>query len=163
MKLLDSLSGWFADLQPRERLIMTVGAALLIVAAIYMLLLPAMQKNAELEQRYISLSDDIQWLQEQSKVVSSLNNDCTGQTIQSGSKKEVMTKIVRRNQLKLLGLDKVDSNVFALSASGSSPNRMLQFIHQLACQGLALQTLDLRSFTDGKVAYTIDLEVSYVD
>ena len=59
MNLLDNLSGWFADLQPRERLIMAVGAGLLILAAIYMSLLPAMQKNVELEQRHKSLSADI--------------------------------------------------------------------------------------------------------
>ena len=49
MKILNNLSGWIADLQPRERVVVSIGAALLVVAGLYMALLPAMQKNAELD------------------------------------------------------------------------------------------------------------------
>jgi type II secretory pathway component PulM len=163
MKLLNNLSDWFADLQPRERLIIAVGAALLIVAAIYMALLPAMQKNAELVQSHNSLSADIQWLREQSKVVSSLNHGCAGQTIQTGKKKEVITRIVRRNQLKLLGLKQEDPTFYSLSVSGSSPNQVLQLIHKMTCQGLSLETLKLRASSDAKISYVADIEVRYVD
>jgi len=163
MKLLDNLNGWFADLQPRERVIITVGAALLIVAAIYMALLPAMQKNAKLEQRHQSLNEDIEWLREQSKVVSSLNSGCAGQTVQDGNKSEVITRIVRKNQLKLLGLEQSDSSFYSLSVSGASPNRVLQLIHQLTCQGLALEVLEVEASSDKKVAYVADIEVRYVD
>lgn len=163
MKPLDNLSGWFADLQPRERVIITVGAALLIVAAIYMALLPAMQKNTELEQRHQSLNEDLEWLREQSKVVSSLSSGCAGQTVQDGKKNEVITRIVRKNQLKLLGLEQYDSSYYSLSVSGTSPNRMLKLIHQLTCQGLALDTLDVRSSAGVKVSYAADIEVINVD
>ena len=163
MKLLDNLNGWFADLQPRERVIITVGAALLIVAAIYMALLPAMQKNAELEQRHQSLNEDLEWLREQSKVVSSLNSGCAGQTVQDGKKSEVITRIVRKNELKLLGLEQSDSSFYSLSVSGASPNRVLQLIHQLTCQGLALEVLEVEASSDKKVAYVADIEVRYVD
>jgi len=142
MKLLENLSGWFADLQPRERLIMTIGAVLLVIAAIYMALLPAMQKNAELEQRYQSLNDDMQWLREQ---------------------KEVITRIIRRGQLKLLGLNQDDLTFFSFTVSGTSPNRILQMIHQLTCQGLALEFLDIRISTGEKVGYVADIEVINVD
>ena len=46
MKLVETLSGWFADLQPRERLVITLGGGLLVAAALYLALLPAMEKNA---------------------------------------------------------------------------------------------------------------------
>ncbi len=163
MKLLDNLSGWFADRQPRERLIVTLGAALLVVAAIYMALLPAMQKNAELEQRHKSLSQDFQWLRDQSAVVSSLDSSCAGQVIQSGKKKEVISRIVRRNQLKLLVLDQDDLSFFSFTVSGATPNRILQVIHQLTCQGLALESLDVRLSDDAKVGYVADIEVINVD
>lgn len=163
MKLLDSLSGWFADLQPRERLIITVGAALLIIAAIYMSLLPAMQKNAELDKRHASLSEDMQWLREQSEVVGRLNGNCAGQEIQTGKKKEVITRIVRRNQLKLLGFEEDDSSYYSISVSSSNPNRLLQLIYQLSCQGLSVQSLDVRASADSTVSYSADIEVINVD
>jgi type II secretory pathway component PulM len=163
MKLLENLSGWFADLQPRERLIMTIGAVLLVIAAIYMALLPAMQKNTELEQRYQSLNDDMQWLREQSAVVSRLDSSCDGQAIQSGQKKEVITRIVRRGQLKLLGLNQDDLTFFSFTVTGTSPNRILQVIHQLTCQGLALELLDIRLSASEKVGYVADIEVINVD
>jgi len=163
MKLLNSLSEWFADLQPRERLIITVGSVVLIIAAIYMALLPAMQKNAELEQRYKSLSEDMQWLREQSQVVSRLNSSCGSQTIQTGKKKELITRLVRRNQLKLLGFEQKDSTFFSLSVSGSSPNQMLRLVHQLTCQGLALESVDVNSVAGDKVVYVAEIEVINVD
>jgi type II secretory pathway component PulM len=163
MKLLNNLSDWFADLQPRERLIIAVGAALLIVAAIYMALLPAMQKNAELEQRHKNLSAEIQWLREQSKVVSSLDNSCSGQEIQTGEKKEVVTRIVRRNQLRLLSLEQNDPSSYSLSVSATSPNRVLQLIHKMTCQGLSLEALEVNASSDAKEGYVAGIEVSYVD
>jgi len=163
MNLLDNLRDWFADLQPRERLIMTVGAGLLIVAAIYMSLLPAMQKNAELEQRHKTLSADVEWLREQGQVVSSLSSSCAGTTIHNGDKKEVINRIVRRNQLKLLGFEQKDAAFFSFSVSGASPNRILQLTHKLTCQGLALEGLDIRSSAGANVAYTADIEVINVD
>jgi type II secretory pathway component PulM len=163
MNLLDNLSGWFADLQPRERLIITVGAGLLIVAAIYMSLLPAMQKNAELKESHKSLSADIQWLREQSQVVSSLSSSCAGTAIQNGDKKEVITRITRRNQLKLLGFEQRDGSLFSFTISGTSPNRILQLTHQLTCQGLALEALGIRTSAGVKVVYVADIEVINVD
>ena len=163
MKFLNSLSEWFAYLQPRERLIITVGSVVLIVAAIYMALLPAMQKNAELEQRYKSLSEDMQWLREQSQVVSRLNTSCAGKAIQTGKKKDLITRLVRRNQLKLLGLEQRDSIFFSFSISGSSPNQILRLIHLLTCQGLVLGSLDVNPVVGDKVVYAAEVEVKNVN
>ncbi|MGB0449204.1 MAG: type II secretion system protein GspM [Porticoccaceae bacterium] len=163
MKFLNSLSEWFAYLQPRERLIITVGSAVLIVAAIYMALLPAIQKNAELAQRYKSLSEDMQWLREQSEVVSRLNSSCSGKAIQNGKKKELITRLVRRNQLKLLGFEQMDSALFSFSVSGSNPNQILQLNHQLTCQGLALESLVVNPVAGDKVVYAANIEVINVD
>jgi type II secretory pathway component PulM len=162
MKILNNISGWFAGLQPRERLIITLGTALLFVAALYMALLPAMQKNAELEQRYVSLSDDLVWLKEQSAVVSRLNSSCSDQLLQSGEKKEVIIRTVRRNQMKLFGIDNSES-LYSFSVSAPSANRVLQLAYQLTCQGLALENLSVTSSSDSKEVYIADIEVMYVD
>lgn len=163
MKLLNSLSEWFADMQPRERLIITVGAVVLIIAAIYMALLPAMQKNIELERQYTKLSEDMQWLREQSQVISRLNSSCAGKAIQTGKKKELVTRLARRNQLKLLGFEQRDSASFYFSVSGSNPNQILQLIHVLTCQGLALGSLNVNPATGDKVVYVAEIEVINVN
>jgi type II secretory pathway component PulM len=163
MKILNNLSGWFAGLQPRERVIIALGAALLVVAAIYMALLPALQKNTVLEQRYKTLSEDMHWLREQSAVVSRLSNSCSGQALQSGEKKDIITRIARRNQLKLLNLNQDDPAVYVLTASSATPNQVLQFVHQMTCQGLSLETLNIAPSSDPKVGYSVDIEVAYVD
>jgi type II secretory pathway component PulM len=163
MNIANNLANWFSGLQPRERLIIKIGAGLLAVAAIYMALLPAMQKNTDLEQRYKRLNADMQWLREQVEVVDRLGSNCAGQAIQSGKKKDVITRIVRRNQLKLLGLQQGDTSSYSLSVSGPSPNRLLQLVYQLTCQGLMLNALDVRSSAGAKATYAADLEVSYVE
>ena len=163
MKLVENLSAWFADLQPRERLIITLGGAVLVVSAVYVALLPSMEKNAELESRYETLAVDMQWLREQSQVVSRLKNSCSGQTLQTGKIKEAINRIARRNQLKVLDLLQEDTAAFSLTVSGMRPNSMLQLVHQLACQGLALKTFNISAADDEKVGYIADIEVGYVD
>ena len=163
MKLVENLSAWFADLQPRERLIISLGGAVLIVAAIYMALLPAMEKNAELESRYQTLADDMQWLREQSQVVSRLKNSCSGQALQSGKPKDIISRTARRNQMKVLGMLQDDPATYSLTVSGSTPNRILLLVHQLGCQGLALETLSITPADDEKLGYIADIEVGYVD
>lgn len=163
MKILNKLSDWVGNLQPRERLIITFGAALLIVAALYISILPAMQKNAELEQQYASLSEDFQWLREQRAVVNRLNDGCSAQAIKTGGHKAVISRTIRRSQLKLFGLTQNNEHSYSFSVSGASANSVLQVVHQLTCQGLALERLSINSSSDAKAAYSADIEVIYVD
>lgn len=163
MKKLDKLSVWFVDLQPRERRVITFGAALLIVAGLYVSLLPAMHKNAELQQQYASLSEDLQWLREQRAVVNRLNDGCSAQTIKTSGHKAVISRIIRRNQLKLLDLAQGDKYSYSFSVGGASPNSVLRVVHQLTCQGLALESMSINSSSDAKAAYLANVEVIYVD
>ena len=163
MKLVETLSGWFADLQPREKLIITLGAALLVAAALYIALLPQMEKNAELKARYSTLYSDMDWLREQSQLISRMKNSCPGRTLQTGKTDEVISRIVRRNQMKILGLFEKSPQEFSLSVSGISPNRILQLVHQLACQGLILKDLKISPVTGGKIGFNGIVEVSNVN
>lgn len=163
MKLVESLNARYEDLQPREKLIISLGALVLVVAAIYLALLPTLKKNTELESRYQTLTDDMQWLHEQSQVVSRMNNSCSGHALQTGNIREIINRIIRRNQLKSLSLQQDDAAAFSLTVSGHSPNRILQLVHQLACQGLALEMLSITSADDEKLGYIADVEVFYVE
>lgn len=162
MNLSSNLVSWFSGLQPRERLIIKLGAGLVVVAAIYMALLPAVEKNAELEQRYQRLNDDMQWLRQQAEVVARLDSNCGRQVIQSGKNKAVISRVVRRNQLKLLNLEQGNASSYSLSVSGSSANRLLTLIHQLTCQGLTLETLAIKSSASAAASYAANIEVSDV-
>ena len=159
MNLSSNLVSWFSGLQPRERLIIKLGAGLVAVAAIYIALLPAVEKNAELEQRYQRLNEDMQWLREQAVVVARLDSGCARQIIQSGKKKDVITRVVRRNQLKLLNLQQGSASSYSLSVSGSSANRLLTLIHQLTCQGLTLDTLAITLSASAATSYAANIEV----
>lgn len=163
MKILNHLSEWFADLQSRERVLIGIGGALIVVAGIYMALLPAMQKNVELEERYQVLSIDIQWLREQSDVVGRLNNSCSNQVVENGKERDVITRMVRRNQLKLINLDENQTDGYLMVVSGVSANRVLQLTYQLACQGLALSMLDIESTDKLGEGYRATIEVKHVD
>lgn len=162
MKLLNNLSDWFAGLQSRERVIIAVGAVVLAIAAIYMALLPAMEKNAELKLLHSGLSEDMHWLREQGEVVGRLKSSCNGQTINNGKKKEVISRLLRRSQLSLLNFEQNDSSFLSFTVSGSNPNQILHLTHLLTCQGLALETLDINSSAGDKVVYAADIEVRNV-
>lgn len=163
MKLVETLSGWFADLQPRERLVITLGGGLLVAAALYLALLPAMEKNAELNAHYSALVSDMAWLREQSQLISRMKNSCPGRTLQAGETDEVISRIVRRNQMKVLGLLEKSPELFSLSVSGISPNRILQLVHQLACQGLVLKDLKISPATGANIGFIGIVEVSNVN
>lgn len=150
MKGLSSLAGifigissWFATLQPREKVIVSAGAGILLLAAIYTMLLPGMERSSELQQRYQTLQADLQWLRDQSATVSRLGNSCVDKRISSASHSDVITRTVRRNQLKLLNLAEQGSMKYQLSIEGGNANRILQLAHQLACQGFTIQNLQI--------------------
>ena len=75
----------------------------------------------------------------------------------------MITRIVRRNQLKLLGFEQKDSSFFRLPSAVPAPIEYYSLIHQLTCQGLALEALDIRSSAGTKVIYVAAIEVINVD
>ena len=148
MKILNNLSGWIADLQPRERVVVSIGAALLVIAAsIHVACCLPCRRTPNLTQRQISLTEDIQWLRDQSDVVSRLDRTCASQQIQAGEKSEVITRIVRRNQLTLRGIDQVDESLFSFTVTSSSPNRVLQLIQSVELSGFGSRDCSYRSFS----------------
>ena len=148
--IFNGISSWFAALQPREKVIVSAGAAIVLLAAIYTMLLPGMEKSAELQQRYQTLQADLQWLRDQSATASRLGNSCVEKRISRASHSDVITRTVRRNQLKLLNLSEQGSMKYQLSIEGANANRILQLAHQLACQGLTIRNLQITAESDAE-------------
>jgi len=163
MKSLSSVGDWFAQLQSRERVIVVAGAAIVVIAAIYMALLPGIEKAAELEQRYQVLQADLQWLEEQGVTVGRLGNRCLGKTLQKGSDADVITLMLRRNQLKLISLAEQTQSTYRVSLESANANRILQLVHQLACQGLNINTLEISPTAATGMSFAATMEVQNVE
>ena len=73
-------------------------------------------------------------------MVSKLSNGCGNREIQQGSGRDNLTKLVRRNQLRL-GQIRDLNNGFELRFSGADGNRILRLSHQVACAGFNVQSL----------------------
>jgi type II secretory pathway component PulM len=163
MKSLSSVGDWFAQLQSRERVIVVAGAAIVVIAAIYMALLPSIEKAAELEQRYQALQSDLKWLEEQSTAVGRLGNRCPGKMLQKGSDMDVITLMIRRNQLKLVNLAEQAQWTFQLTLESANANRILRLAHQLACQGMIINTLEISPTATTGMSLAATMEVQNVE
>lgn len=159
---LAGISSWFAQRQPRERVIVAAGAVIVVIAAIYTALLPSLSKATELKQRYQTLQSDLQWLSEQGQTVSRLANNCVSKSIQKGATKEVITRLIRRNQIQLKTIAEQSQGQYLVNLESASANRILQLIHQLACEGLSVNALSVRPGAAAKTVYTARMEVQHV-
>ena len=160
--IVAGISTWFAQREPRERVIVGAGAVIVVIAAIYMALLPSLSKAAELEQRYATLQSDLQWLSEQGQTVSRLANNCVSERIQQGATKDVITRLIRRNQIQMKTMAEQSQGRYLLNLDSTSANRILQLTHQLACQGLSVNTLNISPAKASETSYTARLEVQHV-
>ena len=159
---LAAINNWFAQREPRERLIVSAGAVIVVIAAVYMALLPSLSKATQLEQRHQILQSDLQWLSEQSQTVSRLGNSCVSKSIQKGAVKDLITRLVRRNQIKLTTIAEQRQGQYLVNLESASANRILQLTHQLACQGLSVNALKVSSATTGESGYQARMEVQHV-
>lgn len=134
----------FANLQPREKLFLKIGGALLVVVLLVSLLLPSIEKYQQLNDEKNSLEADLAWLIEQRDLVADLSNSCS-KLGQSGSdQKANLSNIATRNQLKVESVSDNDQS-FMLSVSGDEGNKFLKSIYQIACQGYTFTDIDLKS------------------
>ena len=139
-KFMDSLRNRLSGLQPRERQLLLAGIVMLFFTVIYVALSPIMEKHDQLVDQSNQLKTDRQWLQQQRAVVSKLSNSCGNREIQQGSDRDNLTKLVRRNQLRL-GQIRDLNNGFELRFSGADGTRILRLSHQVACAGFNVQSL----------------------
>jgi hypothetical protein len=169
-RLRDSMD----SLQPRERVFVSVGAVLVVLAAIYVALLPQWQAHSALTVQQAQLQADVDWLQGQRDVVLRLANGCSAGAVSanSGSRgdsradsrqgSERLTRLVRRNQLKLAKISET-SRGYNLRFGGADGNRMMRLAYQIACEGFVVQSFEITQSTVEGEALSALMEVHSID
>jgi type II secretory pathway component PulM len=124
----------FAAMQPREKLFLKAGGALILVVLLVLLLLPSIEKYQQLNDQRNSLEADMAWLVEQRDLVAGLSNGCPKMNQSNEDQKANLSNIAKRNQLKVESITDNEQS-FLLSVSGDEGNKFLKSIYQIACQG----------------------------
>jgi type II secretory pathway component PulM len=132
----------FAAMQPREKLFLKAGGALILVVLLVLLLLPSIEKYQQLNDQRNSLEADMAWLVEQRDLVAGLSNGCPKMNQSKEDQKANLSNIAKRNQLKVESITDNDQS-FLLSVSGDEGNKFLKSIYQIACQGYSFVGINL--------------------
>lgn len=160
-QLLDRLQSAFSNLQEREKLFVLGGGLLILAGIIYLAILPQWDRHTQLVEQKNDLQADMQWLQDQRAVLIRLVNSCSSSSA-SGNGQEVLTRLVRRNQLRLDSLRATGSG-FRVGLSGSDANRIVRLAHQIACEGYAVSYLEVSKPTEDTGTLVANMEVQKVD
>jgi type II secretory pathway component PulM len=132
----------FATMQPREKLFLKAGGALILVVLLVLLLLPSIEKYQQLNDQRNSLEADMAWLVEQRDLVAGLSNGCSKMSQSNEDQKANLSNIAKRNQLKVESITDNEQS-FVLSVSGDEGNKFLKSIYQIACQGYSFVGINL--------------------
>lgn len=159
--LLESTSRFLDGLQPREKLFLAVGGAIIGLVLLVKVLLPVWENYDQLAQQKQSLEADLTWLQEQREIVAKMTNSCPPLRLQQQSQSGTLTQLIRRNQLELDSLQE-KGDKFVLTAEGGDSNRSLQLFYQMACYGYAIDKLKINPL-ENATRFSIDLEISLVN
>jgi type II secretory pathway component PulM len=134
----------FAAMQPREKLFLKAGGALILVVLLVLLLLPNIEKYQQLNDQRNSLEADLAWLAEQRDLVAGLSNGCPKMNQSNGDQKANLTSIAKRNQLKVESITDNDES-YVVSVTGDEGNKFLKSIYHIACQGYTFKNINLAS------------------
>ena len=140
--ILTTIMNTFAAMQPREKLFLKAGGALILVVLLVLLLLPSIEKYQQLNDQRNSLEADMAWLVEQRDLVAGLSNGCPKMNQSKEDQKANLSNIAKRNQLKVESITDNDQS-FLLSVSGDEGNKFLKSIYQIACQGYSFVGINL--------------------
>ena len=132
--ILSTIMNTFTTMQPREKLFLKAGGALILVVLLVLLLLPSIEKYQQLNDQRNSLEADMAWLVEQRDLVAGLSNGCSKMSQSNEDQKANLSNIAKRNQLKVESITDNEQS-FVLSVSGDEGNKFLKSIYQIACQG----------------------------
>ena len=140
--ILSTIMNTFAAMQPREKLFLKAGGALILVVLLVLLLLPSIEKYQQLNDQRNSLEADMAWLVEQRDLVAGLSNGCPKMNQSNEDQKANLSNIAKRNQLKVESITD-NQQSFLLSVSGDEGNKFLKSIYQIACQGYSFVGINL--------------------
>ena len=140
--ILSTIMNTFTTMQPREKLFLKAGGALILVVLLVSLLLPSIEKYQQLNDQRNSLEADMAWLVEQRDLVAGLSNGCPKMNQSNEDQKANLSNIAKRNQLKVESITDNEQS-FVLSVSGDEGNKFLKSIYQIACQGYSFLGINL--------------------
>ena len=160
-KLIATMQDSLSRLQPREKLFLSAGIIVVAVALTYLTVLPFWDKHNLLSAQHSQLQADLQWLHQQREVVSRLSNNCSVKLVSDGTPRKILARLVRRNQLKLDSIEEA-SGSFSLEFSGSDANSIVRVVHEIACDGYLVQSLQIIKSADDAKLLIANLEVQLV-
>ena len=160
---LKTVAQAFENLQPRERYFIGAGGLLVMTAVIYLALSPLADKHSQLVDQQSQLQADLEWLHDQAAIVPRLVNSCSGRELNVGRDTEVITKLVRRAQLRLDKVTETGRGI-SLRVNGPDANRLMRLVHQISCEGFSVQSIDISAnAVQGAEAFSGAMEVQRVN
>lgn len=160
---LKTVAQAFENLQPRERYFIGAGGLLVLTVVIYLALSPLADKHSQLVDQQSQLQADLEWLHDQAAIVPRLVNSCSGRELNVGRDTEVITKLVRRAQLRLDKVTETGRGI-SLRVNGPDANRLMRLVHQISCEGFSVQSIDISAnVVQGAEAFSGAMEVQRVN
>jgi type II secretory pathway component PulM len=156
------VSDFLAGLQPRERLVLKIGALVLAGVLIVLMLLPKWTVFVQVKEQRDGLKADMSWLQEKQELVVELANNCPKLRQKNDNFKTDLSQLVRRNQLEVLSA-KEKGNLISLTVTGTKSNKFVGLIHHIACRGYMLREVALTTADDDLSKTTATFEVERVN
>jgi type II secretory pathway component PulM len=160
--LIKRLQDVFALLQPREQLFGSAGAIVIVAAMLYLTLLPQWSKYNDLAAQQSQLQSDLQWLHQQREVVARLSNSCPLSALSKGSKTKTLTRLLRRNQLRLIDTRETSSAI-SFSFTGTDANKIMRLAHEIACDGFVIERFEIVKSPEDNNRLAAMMEVSSVE
>lgn len=164
MKLGFSISLWYAGLQARERRAIGVGALVGVLALVFSVIQPHWQLYRQLSIDVNDRRADLAWLAGQVAEVDRLRSSCSGRPAQSGSERDIVSLLVRRNQVRLIDFS-TEQGPLSLRVSAASANDILALLGQLACAEYSLTSVIIERQNDaaGSLNYEATIGLRRVD
>jgi type II secretory pathway component PulM len=133
---------YFSALQPREQLVLKLGAIALVPILSLMFLLPKWDSYSLLKTELDGLQSDIMWLNEQRATVEKFANNCPKVNKHNTENKNKLSNLLRRNQLQVESISQEGEKIL-FSVSGKEGNQFLKSIYAISCQGYSINEVSL--------------------
>ena len=142
MSYLSDSARFYGRLKSRDKRALIMGAILVAAFALLILFESLWDKHISMHGEILARKTDLEWIGKQVPIIKSLQTSCNQSSHSGSSDRELLTMLIRRNQLKLGQLDLVDDGI-ALTLSSGNTNDILRLAEQLACEGFILTQLDI--------------------
>lgn len=145
--LREGLQRHMNSLEPRERLVLGGGVAVVLVCACILLLGSAWQKRQTLLAGRDIVSGELAWMQEQAELLARMDKHCAIVRVASEPAEARLRTLAGRHGIDMLRLRDSGSGRYDLRLGSVNGNALLAFVHESVCEGFALSTLTVTDAT----------------